>query len=137
MRIVEAYLAESQVELLTELDRARRGELLDGPLFEHAEVVERDVRAPTKKNRRLVISSSSCNRDASGQGEERAAFRLSSTLNALERAPGVTSQTRRLRSTSAAAVPSDTTIPSPSQVGRASCLAQAVGHVLPGHLDQS
>ena len=43
VRVVEADLAEPQVELLADLDRARGGELLDRALLEHAQVVERHV----------------------------------------------------------------------------------------------
>ena len=116
-RVVEADLAELQLELLADLDRRLRRELLDRALLEHAEVVEVDVRrAPTRKNRRFVGSSSSRSRAAAGPTTSAAIFAFSSTLNAFAREPGVTSA-RSLRSISTAVVASETTIPSPAQVG--------------------
>ena len=47
--VVEADLAELQLELLAHLDRRGRGELLDGALLEHAHVVEMDVVDPDEE----------------------------------------------------------------------------------------
>ena len=71
---------------------------------------------PTRKKRFLVSSSSSAMREPPGPASIDAILELTSTLNAFERDPGVTSP-RSLRSSSTAVVLSETTMPSPAQVG--------------------
>ena len=71
---------------------------------------------PTRKKRRFVVLLELASREPPGPTSSEAIFALSSTLKAFAREPGVTSE-RSLRSSSTAVVLSETTIPSPPQVG--------------------
>ena len=115
-RVVQAELAELHLELLPDVDRQLGRDLLERALVEHPEVVEVHVLLADEEEAALGRLLELAQPLASGADDQRGDRALTSTLNAFEREPGVTSARSR-RSMSTAAVCSETTMPSPPQVG--------------------
>ena len=141
-RIVEADLDELQLELGALRDRRRRaaGRRACPRRGPRSGRRGRGPSAGTRKKRRLVASSSAASRSPPGAREERQHPRVDGDLVGLDtRARARGASARSLRSTSSPCVASETTIPSPAQVGALARhdLARPVGDVLAGHLDQA
>ena len=138
MRVVEADLAELQLELLADLDRRAGRQLLDRALLEHAEVVEMDVLDPDEEEAPLRQLLELAQPRAAGPDEQRRDLRVHLDLERLRARAGRDERAQlALDLDRGRRLGDDDPVAGAGRALAGHHLARAVGDVLARHLDEA